>query len=236
MSSIFLAAVIFLSFLTLSLAGFGHALVAMPLLTPILGLRLAAPLVALISITGETLMLIRHRRALHFRTVRRLLVGSIAGIPLGVLLLGADEVVGPKVLGLIAAAYGLYGLLNLRLPHIRHPNWAVVFGFTAGLFTGAYNTGGPPLVIYGTCRRWDPAEFKSSLQGLFVVNSLVVVSTHALAGNFNPPVWHSFWMALPAMALGLLVGFRLERYVNPRLFRRLVLILLVILGVRLLLG
>ncbi len=236
MSPVFLAAIVFLSFLTLSLAGFGHALVAMPLLTPALGLRLAAPLVALISITGEALMLIRHRRALHFKTVRRLLLGSVVGIPLGVLLLGADEVVGPKVLGTIAAAYGLYGLLNFRLPHIRHPNWAVAFGFTAGLFTGAYNTGGPPLVIYGTCRRWDPAEFKSSLQGLFVINSLVVVSTHALAGNFTATVWQGYLIALPAMLLGLLVGFRLERYVNPRLFRRLVLALLVLLGLRLLLS
>ena len=41
------------------------------------------------------------------------------------------------------------------------------FGFFAGILGGAYNTNGPPVVIYGSLRKWSPATFRATLQGYF---------------------------------------------------------------------
>ncbi|HEX2905806.1 MAG TPA: sulfite exporter TauE/SafE family protein [Phototrophicaceae bacterium] len=236
MSPIFLALIFFLAFFTLSVSGFGHALVAMPLLTPALGVRMAAPLMALASMTGEIIMLIRHRRNLNFKAVSRLALASAIGIPIGVLVTRSlDETLVMTVLGIVAAGYGLYGLLNLHLPKIHNPIWAYGFGFISGLLSGAYNTGGPPVVIYGNLSRWSPTEFKGSLQGMFVLNSLLIVCSHALIGNVTLLTLENYLIALPAIALGLLVGFRVEKRLNPALFRKLVLVLLIVLGVRLIL-
>lgn len=236
MPPITLFLIIFSAFFTLGLTGFGHALVAMPLLTPLVGLPVAAPLVALASLAGEVVTFVRYRSALNFRTVRRLITASLIGIPIGVLgLRYVDAHIGLTILGVIAAGYGLYSLLNLRLPEIQHPNWAYGFGFAAGLLVGAYNTGGPPVVIYGTCRRWKPAEFKGNLQGMFLLNSTLVVTVHALSGNLTPTVLENFLIALPAIGAGLLAGFVASRYINPVIFRKIVLVMLVILGLRLIL-
>jgi uncharacterized membrane protein YfcA len=89
------------------------------------------------------------------------------------------------------------------------------------------------VVIYGACRRWEPAEFKSNLQGFFLVTDLLVVSGHAINHNLNPSVFHYFLWALPVLALGILTGTSLDRFFNHEVFRKMVLVLLVILGIRL---
>ncbi len=234
MNPIFIPVVIFFAIFTQSLTGFGLGLVSMAFLTEPLGAQTAAPLIALVAITGEVIMLIRYRQTFNFGAVRRLVVASVVGIPLGVLILRqVSQEAALAFLGVLLIGYALYGLFTPRLPEIRNPRWAYGFGFVAGLLSGAYNTGGPPYVVYGTCSRWQPTEFKSNLQGIFIVNSLMVIGSHALSQNFTPPVFQDYLIALPAIALGMGLGFQLDRYINPALFRKLVLLLLLMLGVRL---
>jgi len=42
-------------------------------------------------------------------------------------------------------------------------------------------------------------------------------------------------LVLPALGLGILAGSAVDRFINPRTFRKMVLILLVIMGVRMML-
>lgn len=228
--------VIFLAVFSQSLSGFGVALVSMSMLPSLLGIQAATPLVALVAITLETTLLIRYHTSLSLKAVRPLIMATVVGIPIGVLVLRKiDEEIALTVLGIVITSYALYALLNLRLPHLRHPLWAYLAGLLSGLLSGGYNTGGPPVIIYGNARRWQPSEFKSNLQGLFVVNDILVVTSHALSGNFTPEIWRIYFAALPVIALGILLGVSLDRYLNPAIFRKLVLILLVILGIRLIL-
>jgi uncharacterized membrane protein YfcA len=103
----------------------------------------------------------------------------------------------------------------------------------AGLLGGAYNTSGPPVIVYGDCRRWAPPEFKSNLQAFFAVADGLVVLGHVAAGNLTRVVLTHYALALPAILLGLWLGLRLERRVQPAAFRRLALLLLLVLGARL---
>ncbi len=207
----------------------------MPLLVGVLGIQVASPLMALVGFTVGLIMLFRYRAAFNLRAVTRLSAASLLAIPLGVAALRqVDGEIITKILGAIIMTYALYGLFGLRLPQLSHRAWAYGFGFVSGLLGGAYNTSGPPIIIFGSCRQWQPAEFKSNLQGFFLLNSVMVLIIHAFSGNFTPLVWRSFGIGLPATFLGLWGGFSLDRWINPHLFRRVVLILLVLLGGRLL--
>jgi uncharacterized protein len=103
----------------------------------------------------------------------------------------------------------------------------------SGLLGGAYNTSGPPVIVYGNCRRWSPQEFKSNLSGFFLAGSSVVVSTHWAGGNLTSDVWFFFLISLPALLVGFLAGQGMDKWLNPETFRRIVLVLLAILGARL---
>jgi hypothetical protein len=234
MENFTLVAVIFVAVFTQSLSGFGSALVSMPLLAPLLGLHVATPLVALMGGVMETILLIYYREALNVRAVWRLVLASIVGIPFGVLMLrGLDEKITLSILGVIIVGYALYALLNFRLPKLEHPLWAYIAGFFAGIFGGAYNTAGPPVIIYGNCRGWEPAEFKANLQGFFIINNFVVLLSHFLAGNVTPLVWRKFLLIIPAVVLGVVAGISLEKRLSAESFRKVVLVLLVVVGIRL---
>lgn len=227
---------IFFAVFTQSLAGFGVALVAMALLPGLVGIQAATPLVALVAVTIEVFLLLRYREALNLRAVWPLALASIFGIPVGLWALkGVKEELFLTVLGLVIAGYALYALFRFKLPELRHPFWAYGLGFLAGAIGGAYNTSGPPVIIYGNCRRWPPAEFKSNLQGFFMISSIFITLSHALSGNLTPQVWQYYLWALPAMALGILGGTSLDKFINQETFRKIVLWLLVAMGMRLML-
>jgi hypothetical protein len=228
--------VAFLAAFTQGLTGFGSALVAMALLPAWLAIREAAPLVALMAGTIEVFMLVRYRQAIQGRAIWRLVLGMAAGIPVGIFALRrVPERLTLTALGVVIVGYALYALISPRLPALAGRGWAFAFGWLAGVLGGAYNTSGPPVVIYGNCRRWSPAEFKANLQGLFLVGDLLVILGHALGGNLTALVFRDYLIALPAVLLGVILSARIDRRVKPETFRRLVSGLLFLLGLRLML-
>jgi uncharacterized protein len=228
---------LFFAFLTFGLTGFGSGLIGMALLVPVLGLATAAPTFALISICGECLMFLRYREHIQLQSVWRLATASLIAIPIGILIIPhLNEHLVLIILGIVVAGYGIYSLFMPHLPTITNRRWGFAFGFVSGLLTGAYNSGGPPLVIYGNLTRWGREEFKSNLPGMFMLNSVVVITSHFLAGHYTQPVLENVIIGLPAMLIGLFVGWALDKRVNPETFRKMVLFLLVVIGVRLILG
>ncbi len=231
------AAVIFLGVFTQSLTGFGVALVSMAILPALIGIESASPLVALVALLLEGVLLMRYRRAFNLRVIGPLVLAAYLGIPLGVLALSqVDRNLILKILGSVIAGYAFYGLFNFRLPTLSHPAWKYLAGFLAGLLGGAYNTSGPPVVIYGSCQDWAPSEFKTNLQGFFLFTDLFIVANHAWRGNLSESVGMYFVWAIPAILLGVWAGVSLDRYIKPDVFRKLVLVLLVILSLRLILA
>ncbi len=234
---VLVAAILFLATFTQSLAGFGLALVSMPLLASTIGIRTATPLVALISVFVEAGLLLHYRAALKVQAIWRLVVAAVMGAPVGVILLtGIPERLATTVLGVVVAGYALYALANFRLPRLRSARWAWIAGFLAGMLGGAYNTSGPPVIIYGDCRGWPRDEFKSNLQGFFIVISAAVLISHLVKGTITPAVVRYAVYAGPGMAVGALLGFASDRWFSPRTFRKIVLVLLVVMGIRMIVG
>lgn len=234
MPQIIVFGVIFLAVFVQSMAGFGLALVSMALLPGIVGIQVAAPLVALVGIPLEFLLLVKYRSELNISAVWPLILASLFGIPLGIYVLKrVDEDIVLTFLGIVITGYAIYSLLEVKLPQMKHPIWAYGSGFFAGLLGGAYNTAGPPVIIYGNCRGWLPAEFKGNLQSFFLVGTLFVVAAHVLSGNLTEVVWLDFLWVIPAIGLGFVAGTWLDRYLNPEVFRKVVLVLLILMGLRL---
>jgi uncharacterized membrane protein YfcA len=234
MPEILLLAIIFLATFTQSLVGFGSALVAMSLLPTLFGIQIASPLVALLGLVLEIFLLAYYRDAVNVGNIWRVVAASLIGVPLGIVFLKqVDEQLTMTLLGLVITGYAMYALLRFRLPSLEHSLWGYLAGLLAGMLGGAYNTSGPPVIIYGNCRGWSPPEFKGNLQSFFLVNSLLVAAGHLFSGSFNAEIWHLFLLSLPAGVAGLILGLLLDRHINPEIFRIMVLLLLVGLGVRL---
>lgn len=235
-TTVLVGLIVFLAVFTESLSGFGSALVAMALLPSLVGLQMATPLVALIAVVLETILLLRYREALEVRAIWRVVLASLIGTPVGVLFLSrVNEEIALSILGFVIAAYALYALLGLKLPHLDGSLWAYFAGLMGGLLGGAYNTSGPPVILYADCRRWQPDVFKSNLQGYFIVSSLAVLISHFWNRNITSQVWTTFLSTSPFIVIGIIAGLSLDRWLNPAIFRKVVLLLLVVMGIRLIL-
>lgn len=226
------ALILFAGSLTRSTFGFGEALVAMPLLSLIIDTPSAAAVVALTSaLNALTILLTAHWKDIQWEATWRLLVGAMAGVPVGAYALKElDERLVKLLLAALVISFAVYNLAKPQLAEVKSKLLAFVFGFIAGVLGGAYCTLGPPLVIFGTLRQWKPDQFRTTLQTVFFPTSLAIVVSHYLFGFWTRQVFDCFLLGLPCILLATFIGRQIHQRLEPRRFSRAVFILLLIIG------
>lgn len=229
--TVYVLAVVFVATLIRSAFGFGEALVAVPLLALLIPVEVATPVAALLSITVAAIIMLQDWRKVHFGSAWRLVLSTFVGIPLGLwLLTSVAEAIVKAILGAVIIAFSTYCLSSRRHVELKGDGLAWVFGFGAGVLGGAYGMNGPPLVIYGTLRRWSAEHFRATLQGYFLPASLVGLVGYWLAGLWVAEVTRYFLMSLPVALAAIFLGRMLNRRMAQRPFLRYVHLALVVIG------
>ncbi len=224
---------IFFATTTLRMAGFGAALVAMPIFTPLLGIVTAAPLMTSFSFTNFSLTMMQFWRRLTLRDVWRLTLASLLFIPVGVLSINyISETILRFLLGLSCVVFAVYRLIKLPLPALKNPRWAYLFGCLSGLLGGAVNVNGVPVVIYAETQGWEIERYRINLFSFFFASSVVSVISRFAAGQFTRQIGLQWLQALPFLLAGNLIGNYLTRFVDRKRFGKLVLGLILVMGVR----
>jgi uncharacterized membrane protein YfcA len=206
--------VLFLATVIRSAFGFGEALIAVPLLSLIIPVDVAAPVAVLVSITVALIAVAQDWREIHARSAGWLVLSALAGIPLGLALLkSVSESVIKSALGVVIIVFSTYTLLSRRDYELKHDRLAWLFGFTSGVLGGAYGMNGPPLVVYGSLRRWSPERFRATLQGYFLPASLIGMCGYWLAGLWTAEVTRYYLLSLPVVIAAVFVG----RLIKPQI-------------------
>lgn len=231
-----IAGVLFVATLIRSVFGFGEALVAVPLLALIIPVQVAAPVAVLVSITVAGIIVVQDWRKIHVRSAGWLVLSTMLGIPLGLILLkAAAEPVVKGVLASVIIAFSAYSLLRGKQRELKNDKFAWLFGFSAGVLGGAYGMNGPPLVIYGSLRRWSPQYFRATLQGYFLPASLVGLWGYQFAGLWTPEVNRFYVLSLPFVVLATFLGRAINRRISGHGFLLYVHCMLIVVGTVLLL-
>jgi uncharacterized protein len=196
--------------------GFGEALIAVPLLALVLPVKVAAPVAVLLSITIAAVVVAQDWRHVHLQSAARLVLWTMLGIPLGLILLRtASESIVKGTLGAVVAAFSIWALRHGASFRLNDERRAWIFGLVAGVLGGAYGMNGPPLVMYGSLRRWPPEQFRATLQGYFLPASIIGLAGYWIAGLWTPTVTRYYLLSLPTA----LVAIGLGRAINRRLDR-----------------
>ncbi|MDX2075013.1 MAG: sulfite exporter TauE/SafE family protein [bacterium] len=212
-------------------SGFGIALISTPLLINLMGIGITAPLVALIAMLCRLVMLIHYHESFNFDEVWRLMITATLGIPFGFFLyISLNKHTVEILLGVIIVGYAVFSLISPKVPPMSDSRWAYGLGFIAGVLGGAYNMGGMPAVIYGTGRRWSPKTFKGNLQLVALVTGTLIIITRGASGEYTPDVLGLLLIGAPATVLGAVLGFWSDAYLKGMLFRRGVLLLMLVIG------
>lgn len=230
---------VFLGAVTRTTFGFGEAVVSMPLLTLLpINLHTSVALMGLVGLTVALLAVRTGWRHINRKALVPLILSAIIGIPVGLVMV---TVVPTKVitalLGVALFAYGIYSLARQlfasseAVDRLQHPRWGLLFGFASGVFGSAYNFNGVPVAVYGSLRRWQPHNFRSTMQAYFLISGTLIVAGQGISGMWNAHVLSLYLFALPAMAVAILVGTILHRSIPIDQFQRYVFLLIATLGV-----
>ncbi len=166
-----------------------------------------------------------------------MLPALLVGVLLGVTALQRVErelmvtILGASVVGI--------SLWNLATPHLRsRESWLLDsgMGLLGGLLGGAFNTGGPPLVVHLYRRPERPEALKGTVQGLFLAMGVLRLPAAMAQGLVDGPIWRDAALAVPAGVVGISIGIALARRIDPERFRRACWIALGLLGVGLLIS
>ena len=203
-------------------AGFGAlavpliALVSVPQAVAIL-----LPVLALMDLLGLAAFRRHYDRAL----LRFLLPPALLGTLLGALLFSWLD--AHLVAGIVGALTLLFLAQRLLFPPkpdaAPPPRWlGVVLTVTSGFTSFVAHAGGPPISAYLIPLRLAPLRFTATLAFLFFFVNLAKWIPYAWLGLFDSRNLATSLLLLPLAPAGVLIGIRLARRINAKLFYRIV--------------
>lgn len=218
------------------LAGFGTALMALGIWLYVLPPSIAVPLVLICSIVAQTSTMPSIWRSIDFRLVWPFLLGGLAGVPLGTVLVAYADPrlfrlsVGVLLLIFPTALYFQRREMALRIGG-RAADTGV--GFAGGVLGGLAGLSGPVPILWASVRGWG----KDERRGLFQTFNWTVLTAalclQAGTGFITQEIMQLSILALPSTVIGAWLGARAYHALSDRRFRDIVLGLLFLSGVAL---
>ncbi|HEX9818784.1 MAG TPA: sulfite exporter TauE/SafE family protein [Methylomirabilota bacterium] len=214
------ALVVLLASFVMGLAGFGIALVAMAFLPYVMSPVTAIVLLTIYAFVFSLVALVQLWRDVTPRALLDLLIGTVAGTPLGVWVLATLPLgLLTRLIGLVLVTVVALELRGVMPQRLTGRAWGFGAGLLAGVIGGAVGTPGPPVVMYATTQGWSPRTMKGNVMAFFVVNQGVILAGYWWAGLLTPEVLGvTAGYAPPALA-GLLAGMALFHRIEPARFR-----------------
>ena len=226
----------FLGGVTSGLAGFAMGLVVsgvyLHFLTP---LQTAALIVGYgFATQGYGVWALRH--AVRWRSAAPFIVGGLIGVPAGTILLTYIDPANMRIgVGVLLIVYSVYSLARpaIKLTHEGVPA-EVGVGFLNGLLAGMTGLVGIVVVIWCQLRNWPKDVQRAIFQPVLLATILTSTASLSIAGAVTTETAKLYLLGLPSMLTGTWVGLRLYGRVNDDVFRKIILILLLVSGVSLL--
>lgn len=213
-----------------SLSGFGFALMAVPLMSLAVDVRLAVVTGTLVSVATTLFNAVRERHEADRVLARTLIVSSVAGMPFGFaafVLLGQREL--KVMLGVMVLTMTFLLVRGTVLAAgSRRDEWAS--GWVSGFLAVSLSTNGPPLVFLLQGRNVAPAVFRGTISRVFLVSNLVSVTVFLAAGRIGGDALVVAAASAPVVIAAYAIGLRVRPRLDAERFRRLVLGLLFLSG------
>ncbi len=217
--------------------GFGFPLIAVPLTANLIGARTAVVLIAIPVVFGNLLILMRGGGSAEgLRRFGGMLVGVVAGTVIGAQLLGRlDPGVVSLIVGITAVLLAVLTWGNLmpsispKAQRVAGPTVGVAAGVMGGI-TGIY---APLIAAYVHALRVDKRAFVYWLTAAFFLGGVVQVVSYWRLGLYSWTLVTYAVATFVPVVIGTWLGFWIQDRLPVTLFRRLVLLLVLVSGLNL---
>jgi len=187
--------------------------------------------VAGIAILIVIVILYEARKWVDLKRIWPLMIAGIVGMPFGTYLLIFLKASTLKVL--IGSVIVLFALALLKGFKRKIKSEKLAFapvGFISGLLAGSTMMGGPPVILFFTNQGLNKNVFRANIVCYFATLSLATIPAYVAGGLITKEVIKYAILLLPAMICGGITGIKLAHIVQEQLFKKIVLIILIVAG------
>jgi uncharacterized protein len=216
------------------LAGFGTALMALGIWLYVLPPTVAVPLVLICSVIAQTSTMPSIWRTIDFKLIWPFLIGGLAGVPLGTLLIAYAD---PQTFKL---SVGVFLLVFPTALYFQRAPMAFSFGgrtadgivgFAGGILGGLAGLSGPLPILWASIRGWNKEERRGIFQTFNWTVLAAAFCLQAAGGLIHQEVIWLTLLAFPGTMIGAWLGARAYHALSDGNFRDVVLGLLFLSGV-----
>ncbi len=220
--TVYYVIILFFAYFIRGIAGFGSALIAVPLLTLKFDFIVVVPLIAVLDYCASVSQGVKDRKHISFSDLYPLFPFTFAGVSCGVyLLLRLETRVMALCLAVFIILFALYSMLPVK-EYRGGRLWAIPAGFMGGVVGAVFGTGGPFYVIYFRLRGLDKTAFRATISISFVVDGSLrlvgFIMSHALHVKMFPLIIGS----TPLILCGMYAGSRVHTRLSQQAFVRVV--------------
>jgi len=213
-------------------AGFGAAMLMTPVFSALYGPAIGVALCLLLEIVVALPLLPRVVRLVDWRRVGLILVAALFGAPLGnVVLTGVAP--QPMRWAISAIVLGAVVMLASGWRYHGEPRLlaTVATGVSSGFLNGLAGMAGPPIAFYYLAGSGAAAKVRANLTTYFVFVDLAALAVFAVRDLIGWPTFVQGLALAPAVMLGGLLGERLFPLASETFYRRLAMLVLVVVAV-----
>ncbi len=215
------------------LTGFGFGIIAMALLPLVMEVREATATVTLIGTVSILGSLGIFWKKVSWQECRPLLLGIGIGIPLGVFLLNAvSPLIVTRTLGVVLVSISILQAFLPKDQKLIFPKFlGFPLGLLSGLLGGAFNMGGPPVLVYLQSRPLKVNVLIATLQVLSAATMFVRSCLIAGSGLINSHILIAVAVGILPTWFGIIISARLQNFVPQKVLGHIVLAALFLLGI-----
>ncbi len=229
------APIILIAYLVRGICGFGSGLIAIPILSLMLPLQVAVPLVVMLDYLASAGQGVSLRQSIQWGEIRRLIIPALIGVSAGLFIFHkADAELLPRFLGGFIFLYALYALWGPEMPQVSSW-WAVPAAVSGGVVGTLFGTGGPFYVSYLKARHLDKTAFRATFACIFLLDGSARITGYLGTSVVNIQLLGLLATSLPVMILGMYMGGRINTSLSAEVFTRGISILLLVSGASLML-
>lgn len=213
-------------------SGFGGALIFVPLAGAAMSPKIASALLLLIDGTMTLGMVPAAWKKANRREVGTMLVGALFGVPLGTALLALSSPITLRwiisIVVLLLLAFLMSGWRYHGRPKVP---LTIGVGWLAGLFGGAAQMSGPPVVAYWLGGAIPPQTVRANLVVYFALATVISATSYIVSGILTLQVVLLAAIIAPGYGAGLYLGSHLFGIASETTFRRICYSLIAMAGV-----
>ena len=219
------------------LVGVGIPLVSLSLLSLFLPLADAVvllPVPIIVANLWQSLSRFHFLPAMHrfWPLVLAMSIGTVAGAQV---LSSLDAASLNLLVGALVVVFSLSSYMNpqLRLPARFERGFGVAAGIFGGFMGGVSALFGPPIILYLTSLRLDRETFIGVISSIYLCGALALVAVFGSVGVMSRAQFIESVIACVPLMIGVWVGQRFRGRIREAAFRKLLLVVVLCVGVRL---